>query len=131
MSAVLGALAVGFLASVSAASPIPYLRSTTVHRGHVVAVFGLGELAPGKLVVAVRPVTRPNGAFRTENVRLKESIAGAALVPNGYRWRSRHALRPGRYYVQVSGVVVLDCTPPKPCPTRWSNTRRVIVLRPR
>jgi hypothetical protein len=49
----------------------------------------------------------------------------------GYRWRTRHRVRPGRYYVQVSGIVLgLDCTPHKPCPIGWSNVPRVVVPPP-
>jgi hypothetical protein len=49
----------------------------------------------------------------------------------GYRARTRHTLPPGRYYVQVSGTVLItDCTPHKPCPIRWSNMRRVRIPSP-
>jgi hypothetical protein len=42
--------------------------------------------------------------------------------------RSRHTVGSGRYYAEVSGTVVgLDCTPKRPCPTDWSNIRRVVI----
>jgi hypothetical protein len=114
----------------AAATPQPFLRSVGASRGHVVAVFTRGDLAPGKIVVAVRPGTGRDGSFLRQNVRLKEPIARETPLRGGYRVRTRHTLRPGRYYVQVSGAVIgLDCTPVKPCPVRWSNIRRVAVRR--
>jgi hypothetical protein len=113
-----------------AATPQPFLRSVGASGSHVVAVFTRGDLAPGKIVVAVRPGTGRDGSFLPQNVRLKEPIARETPLRGGYRVRTRHTLRPGRYYVQVSGAVIgLDCTPVKPCPVRWSNIRRVIVRR--
>ncbi len=118
------------LTAASAASPTPYLRTAGVQRGHVVAVFSLGELAPGHIRVATRPRTLPNGAFVTANVRLDEALR-PTRVANGYRTRTRHTLTPGRYYVEVSGIVLgLDCTPLKPCRQDWSNVRRVVIPRP-
>lgn len=117
--------------SASAAAPQPFLRSVTASRGHVVAVFTRDDLAPGKIVVAVSPETGPGGSFLRQSIRMQEPIARETRVRGGYRVRTRHALRPGRYYVQVSGVVIgLDCTPVKPCPVHWSNVRRVAVRRP-
>lgn len=114
----------------AAATPQPFLRSVGVSRGHVVAVFTRGDLAPGKIVVAVRPATGRDGSFLRQNVRLKEPIARETPLRGGYRVRTRHTLWPGRYYVQVSGAVIgLNCTPVKPCPVRWSNIRRVAVRR--
>ena len=63
------------IATVSAGPSLPYLRSAAVQRKHVVAVFALGELAPGQISVAARPGTRLNGAFLQTNVRLEEPIA--------------------------------------------------------
>ena len=91
--------------------------------GHVVAVFTRNELAPGRIVVADRPATRPDGSFLRQNIRLSEQIARETPLRGGYRVRTRHTLRPGRD-VQVSGVVIgIDCIPVKPCPRRWSNIR--------
>jgi hypothetical protein len=130
MAAAVAALGAAVLTSVSAASPSPYLRSVAAQRGHVVAVFTLNELAPGHIVVAVRPETKPNGAFVAANIRVNETLR-AIPVTNGYRDRTRHTLRPGRYYVEVSGIVLgLDCTPHKPCKEDWSNIRRVVIPRP-
>jgi hypothetical protein len=125
----LAALGAALLIGVSAASSVPYLRSAGAHRGHVVVVFTLGDDAPGQLVVAVRPTTQTNGALVQANVRLKETMRPVA-VSGGVRWQSRHTLRRGLYYVQVSSIVVgLDCTPLKPCRTNWSNVRRVAISR--
>lgn len=119
------------MATVSAGTPLPYLRSAVVQRKHVVAVFGLGELAPGQISVAVRPGTRPNGAFMQANVRLEEPLRPRTAT-GGYRAQTRHTLPPGRYLVKVSGTVIgLDCTPHKPCRTAWSNARHVVVPRPK
>jgi hypothetical protein len=122
------ALAAGLVASLStAAGPLPNLRSATVARGHVVVKFTLGDLVPGRLVVASRPATLNNGKLLTANVRLNEPLRSVKTA-TGYRARTRHTLPPGRYYVQVSGTVLItDCTPHKPCPIRWSNLRRVTL----
>jgi hypothetical protein len=118
------------LVSIASAAPAPYLRSVGIHRGHLVAVFTLDELGPGQIAVAVKPTTEPSGAFVAANIRLKESMR-PTRVANGYRWQTRHRLRPGRYYAQVSGIVLgLDCLPRKPCPTPWSNARRITIRRP-
>jgi len=121
------AFGAAIVTAVSAASPVPYLRSATVTNRHVVVVYSLGDLAPGSVIVATRAQTRPNGRFVQANVRFSEPLAGRK-VASGWRMRTRHAVRPGRYYVEVSGTVVgLDCTPKKPCKTDWSNIRRVVV----
>ena len=101
------ALGVGFLGSAPAAISEPHLRSAT------------------------RPGTGRNGALLPKNVRLTEPITlGATAHGGGYRVRTRHTLPAGRYYVQVSALVIgVDCTPHKPCPTRWSNILRVRVPR--
>jgi len=119
------------IAGVSAGPPLPYLRSASVQRGHVVGVFVLGELAPGRISVAVRPGTAPNGAFLQANVRLQEQLRSQKTT-GGYRAKTRHVLPAGRYWVKVSGTVIaLDCTAHKPCRTNWSNARRVVVPRPK
>jgi hypothetical protein len=120
------ALGAAFVTTVSAASSVPDLRSAVARNRHVVVVYSLGELLPGRILVATRARTQPNGKLLQANVRLNEPLTGTKMA-NGYRMRTRHTLRPGRYYVQVSGVVVgVDCTPKKPCPTDWSNVRRVV-----
>jgi len=121
------ALGAAFVTTVSAASSVPNLRSAVAHNRHVVVVYSLGELLPGHILVATRAQTAPNGKLLKANVRLNEQLTGTK-VANGYRMRTRHTLGTGRYYVQVSGVVVgLDCTPKKPCQTDWSNVRRVVI----
>ena len=128
VAAASAALGAAFLSSLSAATPAPFLRSAAAHRGHVVAVFTLGsDLAADRIAVAVSPKTGPTGAFLKANVRLSESVR-PTRVPSGYRFRTRHTLRAGRYYVQVSGIAVgVDCLPAKPCRESWSNVRRVII----
>ena len=120
------ALGAAFVTTVSAASSVPNLRSAVARNRHVVVVYSLGDLMPGRILVATRAQTAPNGKLLKANVRLNEQLTGTK-VANGYRIRTRHTLGTGRYYVQVSGVVVgLDCTPKKPCKTDWSNVRRVV-----
>jgi hypothetical protein len=123
------ALGAAFLAGASASSTAPYLRSVSVSNRHVVVVFRLGELAPGRILVAVKPQTTSSGEFVKASVRLDEGLR-VTRTATGFRARTRHSLRPGRYYVEVSGLVVaVDCTPKKPCPANWSNIRRVRVRR--
>jgi hypothetical protein len=124
-AAVLGA---AILSAASAATSVPHIRSATTANRHVVVVYTLGELIPGRLVVATRAQTQPNGKFVQSNVRFSEPLTGKKVAGGALRMRSRHTVRPGPYYVEVSGTVVgLDCTPKKPCPTDWSNIRRVVV----
>ena len=122
------ALGAAAVTGVSAASSdLPYLRSASASKGHVIVVYRLGELLPGRIVVAVRPRTNARGALLKTNRRIDEPLRGTKIA-SGLRARTRHTLAPGRYYVQVSGTVVgLDCLPKKPCPPRWSNVRRVVV----
>jgi hypothetical protein len=128
--AVTAALAAAALVtSLAAASPAPYVRSAVGTKGHIVVTFTLGDLGPGRIVVATRPATTASGKFVAANIRLNERLRAARTV-TGYRARTRHALRRGRYYVEVSGIVLgLDCTPAKPCPQDWSNVRRVRIPR--
>jgi hypothetical protein len=121
--------------SVGAAS-VPYLRSAAPSRGHVVAVFTLGQaeigdVAPDHIAVATSAATQRDGSFVTANVRVLETMANPAQTTGGgMRVRTVHKLRPGRYWVKVSGKVVgLDCTPKLPCKELWSNARRVVIPR--
>jgi hypothetical protein len=121
------ALGAALVTAASAASPTPYLRSATAVNRHVVITYTLGELLPGRVLAATAPRRETNGRFVQANVKLNEPLSGTRTA-SGLRLRTRHALRPGRYYVEVSGTVMgLDCTPHKPCKTNWSNIRRVIV----
>lgn len=121
------------LAGGSAAVSQPYLRSATSRARHVVVVYtmAIGDQAPSQIAVASKPATGRGGSFLYKNVLFREALSATNRVGlNAYRMRTRHTLRPGRYYVQVSAMVLgLDCTPKKPCPTRWSNIRRVKVPR--
>ena len=125
----LGALAVAtiVLGSAAAATSFPHLNSAASHKRHVVVTFTLGDLAPGDIVVASHAKTQPNGAFVKANIVLDEPLKPTKTT-TGYRARTAHRLKHGHYWVEVSGVVVgVDCTPHKPCPTNWSNARRVTV----
>jgi len=122
------ALAAALVTSLAgAASPLPNLRSVAAKQRHVVVTFRLGELVPGRILVASRGTTTAGGKFMSANIRLNEPLR-SVKTSTGYRARTRHTLPPGRYYVQVSGTVLLtDCTRLKPCPTHWSNVRRVRI----
>ncbi len=128
------ALAAALLTGISAAASTPYLRSAAASRGHIVVVFTLGEaedVTPNRIAVAVNTGTQADGSFFPANVRVQETITNVTQVSGGQRYRTQHKLRPGRYYVKVSGRVLgLDCTPLKPCKDLWSNARRVIIPRP-
>jgi hypothetical protein len=131
----LAALGAAVVIGVSAASSTPYLRSVAASRGHVVAVYTLGgaesDLRAGRIAVASRAATQADGSFVPANVRVQENLTSVTTVANGYRVRTQHKFRPGRYYVKISGVVLgLDCTPHKPCRELWSNARRVVIPRP-
>lgn len=128
--AALAALAAAALTSLStAAAPLPNLRSATAVRGHVVVRFTLGDLSPARLLVASRPTTLNNGKLAAVNVLLNEPLRSVKTA-TGYRARTRHTLPPGRYYVQVSAAVIIDCIPHRVCPVRWSNVRRVRIPSP-
>ena len=136
-STALGLAALGaavLLTGISTAASSVYLRSAKASRGHVVAVFSLGvagDLAPDHIAVASAPQIQANGSFVSRNLKFQEAVSNPSTVSGGYSVRTQHRLRPGRYYVKVSGVVVgLDCTPHKPCKELWSNARRVVVPRP-
>jgi hypothetical protein len=121
------ALGAALVTGASAGTPTPYLRSATAANRHVVVTYRLGDLLPGRILVASSAQRETSGRFVQANVRLNEPLSGTRTA-SGLRLRTRHALRPGRYYVEVSATVVgVDCTPHKPCPTDWSNVRRVIV----
>ena len=93
----------------------------------MVAIFRLEDLAPGRIVVAVRSQTDSRGPLLKANVRIDEPLTNTKTA-NGLRTRTRHRLVQVRYYVQVSGTVVgVDCLPSKPCRPSWSNVRRVVV----
>jgi hypothetical protein len=130
------ALGAALLTAISAAASSPALLSTAASRGHVVAVFTFEpsespDMAPKHIAVATRTTTRLNGSFVPANVRVQEPITTFTRTANGMRVRTQHKLRPGRYYVKVSGVVIgLDCTPKFPCKELWSNARRVVIPRP-
>lgn len=127
--AALLALGSGLLASAPAAVSQPHLRSARARSGHIVVVYTLGDQAPSRIVVATRRATGMGGGFLAKNVRLREPLPASVRVRgDAYRARTRQTVRPGRYFVQVSATALgLDCTPHKPCPTRWSNVLPVRV----
>jgi hypothetical protein len=124
-AAILGAL---FATGASASTSAPTLHSVSASHRHVVALYSLGiDLAPGRIVVASRARTAPSGKFVQANIRINEPLSGKR-AGSLMRMQTRHTVRPGRYYVEVSGTVIgLDCTPKKPCRQNWSNIRRVLV----
>lgn len=122
------ALGATLATSVSAAAPAPYLRAAFSSHRHIVVVYTLSpDLLPGRVLVASSPKAAPNGQFLKADVRLSQRLSGKTAA-TGTRLRTSRTLAPGRYWVEVSGVTTgLDCTPHKPCPTHWSNVRRVRV----
>lgn len=127
---VLAALVVAAQASASE----PTLRLVGQHHGHVTVIFALGGLAyAAEIQVAVSPRVGSDGAFPRANVRLRERMAARRNPATGlWRWTTKHALPPGRYYVQVSGVDVglTSCIPRgSNCLQQWSNVRKVLVPR--
>jgi hypothetical protein len=124
------ALGAALLTGVSSASSLPYLRSVAARDGHVVAVFDSGDLAPLYVAVASSPRTAISGAFVRANVRFQEVIGNPRHFGGSLVARSRHALPPGRYWVEVSARALdVDCLPLKPCFERWSNVRPLVVPR--
>ncbi|HUK93951.1 MAG TPA: hypothetical protein VLU96_02715 [Gaiellaceae bacterium] len=123
-------LGLGLVTSASAAASQPHLLSASARNRHIVVTYTLGDQAPSTIVVATRPATGAGGQFLDRNVRLREPLSATVRSNGAYRMRTRHTLRVGWYYVQVSATVLgLDCTPRRPCPIHWSNTRRVRVTR--
>jgi hypothetical protein len=120
-----------FLVALAAAGTIPNLRSVSSQRHHVVAVFALDDLAPGEIAVSSRLRTTRSGAFFASDVRLREWMAPQTQANGLARWDTRHTLRPGTYYVEISGIVTeTDCKPGlHPCREDWSNIRRLVVPR--
>jgi hypothetical protein len=129
------ALGAALLTGSVGATSAPYLRSATASRGHVVAVFTFdqaetADIAPDHIAVATKVATQSDGSFVTANVRVLETMANPTSTTGGMRARTVHKLRPGRYYVKVSGKSIgLDCTPKLPCKELWSNARRVVIPR--
>jgi hypothetical protein len=125
-----GALLIGTAFAVGAGSD-PVLVSATPQSGHVVVALSLGDLAPGELVVATSPRLNAIGALTT-GIKLREKL-NVSSTAQVVRWRSREALAPGRYFVQVSGVDSggeTDCLPrQRGCGEDWSNVRRIVLAR--
>src|SRR5919206_3154588 len=92
------ALGAALVTAASAGTPTPYLRSATSASRHIVVTYSLGELLPGRILVATSAAREKNGRFVQANVRLSEPLSGTRTA-SGPRLRPRPALRPGRYYV--------------------------------
>jgi hypothetical protein len=129
--AAVGTIALLASSGVAASGP-PVLRSVTQIRRHIVVKFTDGDLQPWLIEVAVSRATDASGAFPSANVRLRERITARANPITGLvRWRTRKALRPRVYYVEVSGIEsggVTECPPQHhDCLVHWSAARRVRV----
>ena len=115
-----------------AASGAPVLHSVTqVHR-HVIVRFTAPDLQPWLIEVAVSRAVDSDGAFLSKNVRLRERITTRPNPATGLvRWRTRKALPPRVYYVEVSGIEtggVTQCPPQHHnCLVHWSTARRLRV----
>ncbi|HET8752550.1 MAG TPA: hypothetical protein VFM43_08510 [Gaiellaceae bacterium] len=115
------------------AGRLPILRSATAVHRHLVLRLSVGDLRPTELIVATRRAVNVEGALLQRDVRVRETIKLPATANGVVRWRSREALRPGTYFVQVQAVEtggITDCPRFLPdCNERWSNVRRVVVAR--
>jgi hypothetical protein len=119
-------------AAAAASGSSPEVTAVAQQRGHVLVTFALGDLASaGEARVSSRPAKGSNGALLKRYVKLSEAIRTQADPATGLiHWRSRAALRPGQYYVQVSGVDsgVTSCVPAREtCGLTWSAVFRVRV----
>jgi hypothetical protein len=111
-----------------ASAGAPRLRSAHAVGRHVEVVFSLGGLArASKIQIAAGT----GGRFAPGAIRLSEWIAAAPNAATGLvRWRTRGTLRPGRYWVRVSGVDAgeTSCMPRlSDCLAQWSNVLAVTV----
>jgi hypothetical protein len=95
-AALIAALTAIVLTAGSAATSLPNLRTATAKRGHVVVTYTLSELAPGRILAAVRRWTAPNGRLVAANVRLNEPLRSPLIAPVK-RASTKRALRPGLY----------------------------------
>jgi hypothetical protein len=123
------ALSAGLLLPSAIAAREPMLWSASQRHGHVVVTFTAGDLAPGELVAATS-ARRNHAGELVVGIKLSERLT-LRTTDRRLRWRSPHTLRPGVYFVQVSGLEVdglTDCTPELlGCGQRWSNIRRIVV----
>jgi hypothetical protein len=89
------------------------------------------DVVPGRILAAtsrsgLSPL-KPSAA-----VKLREAIHASPDPATGVtHWRTRQAVPPGTYYVEVSGIKtdgITDCMPRRvECTSHWSNPRRVVV----
>jgi hypothetical protein len=116
--------------AVAAAAAPPVLRSAVPSNGHLVVTFVSGDLVPGEVVVATRGTRATTGGLAGSSVKLRERITARTDPETGQvRYRTRGRLRPGRYFVVVSGFLqdpTPSCVPLRSrCGERWSNVLRV------
>jgi hypothetical protein len=119
----------------AASGSSPEVTAVKQQRGHVLVTFALGDLATaGEARVSSRPARGADGALLRPYVKLSEAIRTQADPATGLiHWRSRGVLRPGLYYVQVSGVEsgVTSCIPVRAtCGMTWSKVSRLRIPRP-
>jgi hypothetical protein len=128
-----GALCLPFAAAASGGSP--ELTAVAQKQSHVLVTFSLGDLsAPAEARISTRAAVGANGALLRQYVKLHEAIHATADPTTGIvHWKSRGVLRPGLYYVQVSGVAagVTSCVPVRStCGLEWSNVKRLRMPAP-
>jgi hypothetical protein len=128
------ATAVALVSASVALGGLPTLQSAGAAKGHIVVAFSSGELVPGEVAVAARATRTVNGSFVRANVRLLERITAKTDPATGIvRFRTHGTVARGTYYVAVSGFMQEpppSCIPiSSHCTERWSNVRRVVVVR--
>ena len=128
-----GALCLPFAAAASGDSP--ELTAVAQKQSHVLVTFSLGQLsAPAEARVSSRAAVGANGALLRQHVKLHEAIHATVDSATGMvHWKSHGVLRPGLYFVQVSGVDsgVTSCVPVRnTCGLQWSNVKRLRIPAP-
>jgi hypothetical protein len=119
-------------AAVAVAAAPPMLRSAVPSNGHLVVTFVSGDLVPGEVVVATRGTRATTGGLAGSSVKLRERITARTDPETGQvRYRTRGKVRPGAYFVIVSGFLQdppASCGPIRShCAERWSNVLRIRV----
>jgi len=122
----------GAAPAATASNTAPRLLSVRPAHGRIVLTASFGDLQPGEVLVARRPATGAQGQLLGANVALERTLTGAAAGRGGViRWRSHGSLRPGHYWVQVTGrstTGITDCLPHGTrCWEHWSNVIPVRV----
>jgi hypothetical protein len=115
-----------------AAAREPMLLTARPSGGHIVVTFVPGDLIPAQVEVSTRATRASTGGFVAGNVKIRERMTVVAdQAPGTDRYRTRGTVRPGTYYVAVSGALQEpppSCIPLRSrCNERWSNTLQVTV----